>query len=273
MSGETPKAKRSFEDLATSPENNQLQVSKTPKMDPKGQKKPATLEEILEAIRELTTTVNDTKRDMEEVKNSVYNLHTTIESINATLSDRINANEKQIQMITNTTKRDLDRVEIAKEIVISGIPESKDEKLTTAFQSICRVLGYDDSLPSVRIRRFRPKENATEENQLTDTRTGTKSHPVFVEFAFAMDKRLFLYRYFKKKDLNLTALGFSNTKRIYVNERLTRDDFECKKAALKLKSDGKLYSVSTRYAKVFVKLRKDSDDQQITDVSQLQHLN
>jgi hypothetical protein len=270
MSHDTPKAKRSFEDLTLSPENNLLQVSKTPKMEVIDNKRPVTLEEILDAIKRLTETVNSTKKEMEEIKVSVNKFHTTIESLSA----RMTANEKQTQMIANTNKRDLDRMKIAKDVVISGIPVSEEEKLSVSFQSVCRELGYNDTLPSVRIRRFKPKKSDTErKNQLTDVTTSSRTPPVFVEFAFFMDKREFLDRYFKKKDLNLSALGFANTRRIYVNERLTREDFECKNAALDKKKDGKIHSVSTRDGKVFVKQHSDSDFLHIDDKFQLESFN
>jgi uncharacterized protein YoxC len=262
MSSDQSANKRSIEDVTISPDNSPNQLCKTPKMDSNLQKK---LDAILAAIDNLTAQYSETRRDIEEIKRSVSDLQTSVHTTNNTLSERIDENRTQIQLFSTTTnaiRQDVLRLKFAKEVVVSNIPLTHDEDLVKVYNGICKAIGYGDSIPYANIRRFKRKSDKSD--QPTDN-----SPPIFIDFAFLADKHMFLARYFKLKNLNLTALGYTNATRIYINDRLTRQDLDCQKAAMTLKKDGKLNHVSTFRGKVYVKQHQNSDDLEISDKQQL----
>ena len=77
-------------------------------------------------------------------------------------------------------------------------------------------------------------------------------------------------RYFQHQNLNLTAVGFQSNSRIYVNDRLTKNDMTIKKIALSLKKEKKLESVFVNDGKVYVRLDNKSKRIHIDNKLQLQ---
>jgi hypothetical protein len=101
----------------------------------------------------------------------------------------------------------------------------------------------------------------------------TKAPPILLRFTNKIDKADFHKMYFAKKDLKLDNIGFAgDNTRIYISENLTKYNKEIFDAALNLKKDGKLVSVSTFHGTVSVKLAPTDRPKQILCLADLDSL-
>lgn len=80
---------------------------------------------------------------------------------------------------------------------------------------------------------------------------------------------VYLKHYISKKNLCVTNIGFSAPARIYVNENLTKKNFEIFRLARQLKVDGKIFQYNTFSGRVFIKLAADSQNIGIDSKNQL----
>ena len=225
---------------------------------------------ILDAINKLSLTTED-------IKSSVSNLQSEVRSINQKLSSRIDKTEKCIgnhSVLINKNRYDIERIRCSKEIVIMGVPELENEKISDIFIKICAAVGYVDQTPVVFIRRIKGRLPKQQNEPFSSVSTSKKSpdirmSPILVEFSFHGERKQFMLRYFKCDNLNLSCLGFSSTNRIFVNENLTKHDMEIKRKALTLKKTGKVHSVFILDGRVFVRQDKSSQQIHIDDIRQL----
>jgi hypothetical protein len=243
----------------SSPEDDAGQRNKTIKPDDGSNGE--LLQIILSQNEEILASIDEIKKKFNDLEMKLSSRMDNIESVLQTQSSEI-----------SQLKNDIARKEIEREIVITGVPVIDSENTSKIFKQICTKLGYKDNYPYVSTERSTNKntQRNTDERQTNDV---TTTRPIFVEFATKRDKRSFLHRYFKvNKDLNQSCLGFQNTARIFVNDRLTKHDFQLKKEALKLKKDEKLFSVRTLGGRVYVKVTASSDEQLIDDNNALENI-
>jgi hypothetical protein len=197
-----------------------------------------------------------------QIRTEVNELTRKLEEKFATVDERINTNAAKI----DESKNEIERLKIAREIIIKGVPQTENENVSDIFGRICAHYGYHDKLPSVFVHRFTFKKGY--ENKHTET-DRPYSPPISVEFCFMREKQLFMNRYFKTADLNLSHLGMDNKLRVFINDRLTKHDQKIKNKALDLKKDGKLHAVSTRDGYVSVKISESSEFQRVNYLQQL----
>lgn len=93
---------------------------------------------------------------------------------------------------------------------------------------------------------------------------------IIVKFWGPSAKQDFFKQYMNTKNLCLTMLGFTTPSRIYVNENLTKKNFNIFCAARQLKDDGKIFRYNTFNGRVFIKLSLDSKQ---IGVDNKEHLN
>jgi archaellum component FlaC len=215
-------------------------------------------------VSELSSILTSFKKEMDD-------LHTQLKG---EISDVRTDFEGKLDVVNHTLlnqatsilscKRDIERLQNERKIVVSGVPMMKGENVYNIFQSICTQLNYTN-VPVVSVRRFKPKEKENvEHNNNSDVKPA-----VFVEFALKSEKQNFMHRYFKSADLKLDCIGMANGERIYINDRLTKKDMDIKKKALQLKKDGKISSIYVRDGAVHVKVTSTSDQMQIDNIDQL----
>ena len=213
----------------------------------------------------------DIFKAIQDLQNSIKTLRNDVSEMNKNLTDRIETAENVIQQHSiqiSSNKNEIERMRFSREIVLNGIPVIENEDVEAIFKSICNALGYKNKFPTVFVKRFLMKPRNFGDKQLQPPKIVNIS-PIFVEFAFYNEKRLFMEMYFKLSNLNVACIGLQNASRIYVNERLTKHDINIKVKALELKRKEKLHSVFIKDGRVFVKQTKTSLQVHIDDVLQL----
>lgn len=148
-----------------------------------------------------------------------------------------------IRSVETGTTHALEVTTRTNDLIVSGVPYVQGENLPSYFNAWCSALGYtEDCLPMVDIRRLIGRNAAA-----------GKSVVIMIQFALAVQRNDFYSRYLRSRSLNLSDIGFSINKRIYVNENLGPAARQVRSKALQLKKDGKLQSVYTRNGTIFVK--------------------
>jgi hypothetical protein len=217
----------------------------------------ATVKSLEEKMSEIGATVSTLDNKLSDL---CANLRGELCALRVAFGERIQKAETQI----SSNERGIKRMQIEREIVINGIPADRQENVCEVFERICTHLGYTQ-MPIAAVNKYHSKKddhNKTLKNDVTP--------PIFVEFSLKTDKRNFMQLYFKKSaDLNLTCLDMENQSRIFVNDRLTKEDMDIKIKALQLKKDGKLHSIFVRDGCVFVKTSPASQQTAIEDLQQL----
>ena len=176
------------------------------------------LRSIQEAIQQLTINTN-------QIKSSVATLQSDVTQINEKLNLRMEKVESTIIDHANqiqSNKNEINRSRCLKEIVINGIPEKDDENLGDVFTKICKTLDYGDQIPYIFVRRLKNRQPKMATSQPVATASakndnGVLISPILVEFCFIGERKLFMQRYFKCVDLNISLAirvktGFTSMK-------------------------------------------------------------
>jgi hypothetical protein len=128
-------------------------------------------------------------------------------------------------------------------LVVKGIPMLSKENTVLIYKKIATAIGYsDERTPSVeafRLGRKRPESKY--------------DPPILLRFTYTIDKNAFHIKYFVHKKLNLSDVGFQSNERIYINENLIKDYQPIYQAAMKLRFEKKLHTVTTSHGIVHVK--------------------
>lgn len=98
------------------------------------------------------------------------------------------------------------------------------------------------------------------------------SQPIIVRINDDWVKNELLSSYFRKKNLNLTDLGFKVTARIYINERLTSTNREIFNRAAEAKKSNLVYRFFTRRGLVFIQRNENSQPSSVVHISDLDYL-
>jgi hypothetical protein len=220
----------------------------------------ASLESLEDKVSELSSTVATLKKELSDL---CTDLRGEINALRVDFDERVRQIQTSQKKHLSSNERERKRMQIGRDVVICGVPIGQQENVCNIFKRICTQLEYTD-VPVVAVSKFRAKkeDNKQQRDDVTP--------PIFVEFSLMSDKRKFMYQYFKKSaDLNLSCLGMDNQSRIYVNDRLTKEDMDIKVKALKLKKDGKLHSVTVKDGRVCVKQSESTQLMALDDVEQL----
>ena len=138
-----------------------------------------------------------------------------------------------------------------------------NENPVKIYVDIAAAIGYDNvTTPSadniIRLGKKKPGEKS--------------DPPLLVTFARIPDKIEFFRRYFRHNHLNLSEIGFNADQRIYITENLTKLDQEIYAAAMKLRHEKKLHTVSTSRGVVMVRRNKEDRPVPVKAVSELDDL-
>lgn len=195
----------------------------------------------------LTATIND-KIDLINVKfetvSQEFNnkLNDVTVDVNSKISNFKSELDTQIMDVTSTLSKrinELERRSCVLDIMIYGIPFSKDENIKEILSLIATKLGIDD-LAGV-CDAFRLRSRSKDNGQ------------ILVKFYTLKYKNLILRSYLRQKSLCLNDVGFNVPGRIYINECLSVQNRNLHKKALGCLKEGKLAKVGTRNGFVVVK--------------------
>lgn len=166
---------------------------------------------------------------------------------NGFIESRIDQLERQVRM---------------NELVISGVPYIENEKIIDIVTSISAAI------------KFPCGQNVIESCfRLPVHNNSRRSSPsIIVRFWGAEAKMDFFKSYFNVAKLCTTMIGYSAASRIYINENLTKRNFEIFCKARDFKKDGKVIRFSTQRGRVVVKLHGSERSYAIETMEQLSSL-
>lgn len=139
------------------------------------------------------------------------------------------------------------------ELVISGVPYVDNEKVWEIVSSISNVIKFPGGSDSIETCFCLPMQS-------------------IVRFWGAEAKSAFFKHFFAAKKLCTSLIGYSATSRIYVNENLTKRNFEIFCMARELKKNGKIVRFTTQRGRVNIKLHGSENSYTIDSLSQLSSL-
>lgn len=161
--------------------------------------------------------------------------------------------------ITESRMDQLERQVRMNELVISGVPFQENENLCDIITSVCRAINYNGGVDSIESSFRLPVRR--------NTRNSSPS--IIVKFWGSDAKNFFFKQYFSSKELCASKIGFTVPSRIYVNENLTKRNFDIFRKVRELKKDGKIARFNTQRGRVVVKFQ---DAERMHAIESLDHL-
>lgn len=163
-------------------------------------------------------------------------------SSNAVKSMKENVDNLQARHESRLDK--LERFSLEKDLVVSGIPLENDDNPFGIIGDICAALNCNlHQNDFVSVFRLRSKSTSSKNKRIV---------PIVVRVQDDWVKQELLSSYFKKKNLNLTDIGFKTAARIFINERLTMANREIFNRASEAKKLNLLHRFYTRRGLVFI---------------------
>lgn len=200
---------------------------------------------------ELQTQIDEVKSDINELQDTC---NTDINSIRS----EIGAIDNRVESVSETVCR----LENRTELIAVGIPYLANENLRDHLLCIAQAIGFDtDKLSHVQCKRLRSGSLTNGDQCFT-----------LLQFSMPCLRDEFFAKYLSKRDLGLKHIGIKSERRIFINENLTMNAREIKRAALKLRRENKVTVVSTKLGIVYVKKTTDGPAVAITSIDQLKHL-
>lgn len=203
-----------------------------------------------EFTQQVTTDMNVAKDDNFKDMDKKINDMVTVALVNATsgvTDSRIDQLERQVRM---------------NELIVSGVPLVDNENLSNIMTSISKVINFSGGVDAIESCFRLPSHNNRRR----------LSPSIIVKFWGGEAKSDFFKQYFVTKKLCSTMLGFSAPSRIYVNENLTKRNFEIFCKARDLKKDGKIVRFNTQRGRVVVKLQGSEKSYFVDSLDQLSSL-
>lgn len=143
----------------------------------------------------------------------------------------------------------LERLSLDKDIIISGVPTENNDDPFAVAGDICRALNSSlEQGDFVAVYRLKNNRSNSKTNRST---------PIVARLRDDWAKRELLTAYFRKKNLNLSDIGFKSPTRIFINERLTAMNREIFNRAAEAKKANSIQRFFTRRGLVFIQ-RDDS---------------
>jgi hypothetical protein len=203
-----------------------------------------------DSVANINARMDQLRMDLkEDIKSDLLpRIETNSANIGATNS-RVDELETTVRQLQNTLEMQTKSLEL----IVRGVPPASNESCQQIYRKMSTAVGYNpDSIPIADAFRL-------------GRQSGALPHPpILLRFVSKYDKTAFHKKYFAKKTLNLADLGFAGaTARVYVSENLTTNNQQLFGAAMKLKKEGKLTSVSTFHGTVSVKQTQTGNPKKI----------
>lgn len=158
----------------------------------------------------------------------------------------------------------LERLALEKDLVISGVPLESNDEPFAIVGDICGALNSDlksgDFVSAFRLRSS------------TENGKNRRSKPIVVRVQDDWVKQSLLTAYFKKKNLNLTDIGFKFPARIYINERLTPANRAIFNRAAEAKKSDVIVRFYTRKGLVYIQRHANAKPIAVEQLSDLDRL-
>lgn len=203
---------------------------------------------------ELAKQINDGMQNVKmEIKSELDLMRAQLDKSISDLNRSVQLNKEAI----HSTATNLSRSQCSNDLIVSGVPYTKDENLVEYFNVWCNELGYTNT-PLVDIRRLSKQ-----------SMTIGKNYKILLQFAITNQRCDFYYKYLRMKSFTLDQIGFKSCDRIFVNENLTPLAREIRNKALMARKDGKLHSVFSRNGEIWIKKTVEADAMPISSVDHL----
>lgn len=166
---------------------------------------------------------------------------------------------------SNATDSRIDQLERQiriNELVLSGVPFVNNENLVEIMTTICRVIKFSGGVDSIESCFRLPVRNNRRRS----------SPSIIIKFWGADAKNDFFKQYFATKKLCTSMIGFAAPSRVYVNENLTKRNFEIFCASRDLKKDGRIARFNTQRGRVVVQLQGSDKSYIVDSLDQLSKL-
>lgn len=245
--------------LAQTPNLNKISFENTP-ISSKNQS--PKIIQIIEQKLTKQTEILSAKID-EALKNIIGDWENKMKNIHENLNDltkRVDEFENTVPLINdlkneiNDLKRQINRQEniaVSCNLRLCGVPMYDNENLFDIFSCLCNSLKI--VTPNVNtIQRVKNYKNKTQNDGIILVKLFSPIHKNFILKTVANFKRD------NKTQITLNMCGFDSNKPIFLNEDLTRYNYQILQAGLKLKKQRKIVAAFTFRGIVYVK-QNDSD--------------
>jgi len=217
-------------------------------------------------IRELDTKFSDR---IEELRYSIDNIKDDIKNEFVT---RISNNEgniaahevrlAEVEDAIESLRSEAEAATKANDLIIKGVPMIANECETDVVDIYCKIavaIGYTPvNIPHAEIFRMGRKISGAKFDP-----------PLLLKFTNWLDRKTFHKRYFLRRNLNLSDVGFTTTQRIFITENLTKQNQHIYSAAMKLRYEKKLWAVSTSGGVVLVRRREGDRPTPVLSINEL----
>jgi hypothetical protein len=177
--------------------------------------------------------------------------------------DNIAVHEKRlndVEVAVHAVRNEAEAATKVNDLIVKGVPMSAGEDLVSIYCNIATAIGYTQTqIPRADFYRLGKKKSDAKFDP-----------PLILKFANYIDRRAFYRNYFLHRNLNLSEIGFgTSTQRIFITENLTKQNQEIYAAAMKLRYNKKITSVSTSNGVVMVRRREDEKPTPVLSVAEL----
>lgn len=154
---------------------------------------------------------------------------------------------------------ELERLVRTNELVISGVPFVVNERIMDIISEISKAINFAGGSDSIENCFRLPVSNKRRRS----------SSSIIVKFWGSNAKNDFFKQYIGTKKLCASMIGFAAPARIYVNENLTKRNFEIFCKCRDLKKDGKIARFNTQRGRVVVRMVGSENTFTISSLEQL----
>lgn len=211
--------------------------------------------------------LNDLDMRFNLIKNE---LNAVIERVSLLETAAVEIKSMQEEIATLKTKiKHQENNTVACELRLNEIPFHENENLMDIFCSICETI--KTTVPAIKsIYRLQNLNNKKQ--------TFSRDAVIMVKMCSPYDKNFFLKSLasFKKQNkdfsFRLRHIGFNSDNKFYINENLTKTNFQIFRAAVRLKKKNRIYSVFTMRGFVYIKKTAEDNAMEIDDIELLYNL-
>lgn len=201
----------------------------------------------------------------QDLQNQIDDVKGDIEHLRACCATESNSFRTDMEAMKNrvdSTAETISRLENRSDLIAVGIPYFVNEDLHRHVSAISKAIGIEEwKVTHIQCKRLRSGRLADGTRCLT-----------LLQFSSVCLRDEFYSKYLTKRDLNLHHIGIDSSHRIYINENLTMNARSIKRAALKMRQEKKLATVSTTNGIVHVKRTTDGPSTPIMSIEQLSQL-
>lgn len=157
----------------------------------------------------------------------------------------------------------LERLSLANEVIISGIPVENNDDPWRLMGDICQALNCNlNGSDFAAVYRIKSSSKLGNKHGL----------PIVAKSYSDWTVRHLFSCYFKKGNFNLADIGFKNNARIFINESLTKSNREIFRLAVEAKKANHVFKVNTRNGLVHVQRCAESKPIRIQHIGELQQI-